>query len=124
MQVLLSLKPKFVEQIFSQKKRFEYRKAVFSNKNIDTVIIYASKPIGRIVGEFHIKQILCDTPENIWSKTHQYAGVSYAFFVQYFQGKGKAYAIEIDKVFQYDEPINPYTKYSNFTAPQSFCYIK
>ena len=54
MKVLLSIKPQFVEEIFAGKKRFEYRKAIFS-KDVDSVVIYSTKPVGKIVGEFTIK---------------------------------------------------------------------
>ena len=62
MKVLLSIKPQFVEEIFSGKKRFEYRKSIFKRDNIKSVIIYCTMPVGKIVGEFEI--------EDIWQKGH------------------------------------------------------
>ena len=44
MKVLLSIKPEFVEAIFSGEKLYEYRKAIFK-KNVTTVVIYATKPV-------------------------------------------------------------------------------
>ena len=35
MKVLLSIKPEYVDKIFSGEKRYEYRKSMFKNKNID-----------------------------------------------------------------------------------------
>ena len=52
MKVLLSIKPEFVEKIFSGEKRFEYRKSIFKQQNIDTIVIYSTMPVGMIVGEF------------------------------------------------------------------------
>ena len=40
MRVLLSIKPEFVEKIFSGEKLYEYRKAMFKNVNVSTVVIY------------------------------------------------------------------------------------
>ena len=68
MNVILSIKPEFVEKIFSGEKQYEYRKILFKQK-VDTVYIYASRPICKIVGEFKIDEILCDKPENIWKLT-------------------------------------------------------
>ena len=51
MNVILSIKPEFVEKIFSGEKQYEYRKILFKQK-VDTVYIYASRPISKIVGEF------------------------------------------------------------------------
>ena len=70
MNVILSIKPEFVEKIFSGEKQYEYRKILFKQK-VDTVYIYASHPISKIVGEFKIDEILCDTPGNIWKETRR-----------------------------------------------------
>ena len=54
MKVLLSIKPQYVESILSGKKSYEFRRMIFAAQ-IDTVVIYATKPIGRVVGEFGIE---------------------------------------------------------------------
>ena len=41
----------------------------------------------------------------------------------YFEGKEKAFAIEIKKVEVFTEPVDPYTTLDNFVPPQSFCYV-
>ena len=83
MNVILSIKPEFVEKIFSGEKQYEYRKVLFKQK-VDTVYIYASRPISKIVGEFKIAEIICDTPANIWNQTKEYSGVTKSFFQQYY----------------------------------------
>ena len=55
MKILLSIKPEFVEEIFSGRKKFEYRKAIFTNKKVTSVIVYSTMPVGKIVGEFTIE---------------------------------------------------------------------
>lgn len=124
MKVLLSIKPEYVEKIFHGSKRYEYRKVVFSNKEVDTVVVYATMPIGKIVGEFKILEILSDAPGNIWRKTKKYGGIDESFFNTYFKGRTSAHAIKIGEVKRYDEPLNPEETFENFTAPQSFFYIK
>lgn len=122
MRVLLSIKPQFVEEIFSGKKRFEYRKAIFT-KEVDTVVIYSTKPVGQIVGEFVIKRILNNEPEELWALTHDYSGITKDFFDQYFEDRNSAYALEIEAPQRYKEPINPLEKIESFVAPQSFMYV-
>ena len=122
-KVILSIKPKFVKKIFKKEKIFEYRKAIFKSSQIDTVLIYASKPIKKIVGEFKIGNILCDTPQNIWKQTFHLGGVSQEFYNEYFKNKDIAYAIEITELQIYNEFIDPYLINPNFVAPQSFCYV-
>lgn len=123
MKVLLSIKPQFVAEIFNGNKKFEYRKAIFKNKDVKTIVIYATMPIGKIVGEFDIDHILEDSPFSIWEETKQYSGITEEFYDSYFNGRDKAFAIKIKSLKEYSEPICPYTTYDNFTAPQSFKYI-
>ncbi|MBQ8465511.1 MAG: ASCH domain-containing protein [Alphaproteobacteria bacterium] len=124
MKVILSIKPEFVEKIFSGEKRFEYRKSIFKQRDIDTIIIYSTMPVGMIVGEFKFKTIHADSPKMIWKETKKYSGITKDFFYDYFKNKETAFAIEIEKVHKYKKPLNPYTIFTNFTAPQSFCYLE
>lgn len=122
MNVILSIKPEFVEKIFSGEKKYEYRKVLFKQK-VDTVYIYASRPISKIVGEFKIEEIICDTPENIWKQTKCKSGVSKKFFDKYYKGKDKAVALKIREYKEYKEGINSESIVPNFKVPQSFIYV-
>jgi hypothetical protein len=52
--VLLSIKPEFVEKIFSGLKKYEFRRVIFKSKSVSRVVIYASSPVQRVVGEFAV----------------------------------------------------------------------
>lgn len=121
MNVILSIKPEFVEKIFSGEKKYEYRKVLFKQK-VDTVYIYASRPISKIVGEFRIEEIICDTPENIWNLTKEQSGVTKKFFYKYYEGKDKGVALKIKDCKEYEEGVNPDSLVTNFKVPQSFIY--
>lgn len=122
MKVLLSIKPEFVKKIFFDKvKKFEYRKAIFK-KDVDTIVVYSTMPVGRIVGEFTIKNILSGTPAELWKKTKESSGVALDFYNSYFMGRHIAYAIEIGELHRYENEINPFAEYRDFKAPQSFKY--
>lgn len=123
MKVLLSIKPQFVAEIFNGNKKFEYRKAIFKNKDVKTIVIYSTMPVGKIVGEFDIEDIIEDNPVNVWKQTKNFSGITEEFYDTYFSGRDKAFAIKIKSLKEYDKPICPYDKYENFTAPQSFKYI-
>ena len=123
MKVLLSIKPEFVREIFNGNKKFEYRKAIFKNKNVKTVVIYATMPIGKIVGEFNIGHIIENNPYDLWEETKEFSGVNEDFYYEYFMGRDKGYAISITGLKEYKNPICPYATYENFTAPQSFKYL-
>jgi len=123
MDVLLSIRPQFAERIFDGSKKFEYRKIIFKRPEIHKVIVYASNPIKRIVGEFEVSEIIRDTPESLWDRTYSYAGVNRDFFFQYFTGRDYAYAICVRYAIKYKVPLNPKDILLNFVAPQSFMYI-
>lgn len=123
MKALLSIKPEFVEQIFKGVKKFEYRKALFKNK-VSHVVVYSTMPVGKIVGEFEIEDIIQDKPSKLWSQTQQHSGISHNFFKDYFKGRSRAFAIKIKNPTRYKTPIDPYKAYDNFTAPQSFLYFE
>ncbi|WP_334328014.1 ASCH domain-containing protein [Gilliamella apicola] len=123
MKVLLSIKPEFVEKILSGEKKYEFRKKLFKRQSIKTIVIYATMPIGKVVGEFDIDHVISDEPNLVWEKTKKYAGVSKSFYDEYFEEKSLAFAIAVGKVTLYDEPksLNYFGK--NIVAPQSYRYL-
>lgn len=124
MKVLLSIKPEFVRSMIDGNKKYEFRKKIFRNKNIDVVVVYATKPVGKVVGEFKIKDVLKDTPTEIWKKTKNESGISKNFFYSYFNDKDSAYAIEFDEFQKYDYPMDLMDLDKSIkVAPQSFRYL-
>lgn len=124
MRVLLSINPEHVENIFSGIKTYEFRRKVFARKDVTTVVVYCTMPIGKIVGEFDIEAILSDDPFNLWKRTEHGSGISKQFFDRYFDGRELAFALKIGEVRVYDEYIDPNDVLENFTPPQSYMYMK
>ncbi|MFQ6371941.1 ASCH domain-containing protein [Shewanella sp. YIC-542] len=123
MKALLSIKPEFVDKIFSGEKLFEYRKAIFKRPEVKSVVIYSTMPEGKIVGEFKIGNILAKCPEELWEETKEASGIEKEFFDEYFVNRKVAYAIEIKELTRYSQPIDPYENDVDFKAPQSFKYL-
>jgi len=123
MKVILSIKPEFANKIFDGSKKFEFRKSIFKKANITTVIVYASSPIQKVIGEFEIKQVLHENIEKLWELTADYSGISKEYFLDYFNNKNEGYAIEISHVKQYDSPKNLKEDF-DLLPPQSFAYLK
>ena len=122
MKVLLSIKPEYVEKIFAGTKKYEFRKSLFKKNDIKYVVIYASAPIKRVVGEFEIKNVFSDDVDVIWNRTKKYSGITKAFYESYFQNRKKANAIQIGNIKKY-EKTKLLSDYNIKQAPQSFCYI-
>lgn len=122
MSVLLSIKPKYVEQIENGSKLYEFRRVIFK-QDIDEIYVYATAPIKQIVGKICIDEIIEDTPKNLWYSFKHSAGIDKKDFFEYFNGKEKGYAIKIKDFISFDEPIDPYQKNPNFVPPQSYAYL-
>lgn len=123
MRVLLSIKPEFAFQIFEGKKKFEFRKVIFKNPNVKTIVVYASSPVQRVIGEFDIDVIISSNPSEIWNKTKEYSGISEAYFNAYFEKREIAHAIKIKNTRMYKQPLHLKKNY-NVLPPQSYLYLK
>lgn len=122
MRVLLSIKPEFAFKIFEGKKKFEFRKVIFKNPDVKTVVVYASSPVQQVIGEFEIDNILSSDPNEIWELTKKYSGISEDFFYEYFADSKIAYAIKIKKTKKYRRPLSIRDDF-NVVPPQSFVYL-
>lgn len=121
-QMLLSIKPEFVERILNGEKLYEFRK-VRCKSDVNKIIIYATAPIKMVVAEADIEYIIEDDLLSVWHETKQYSGISYSFFRSYFKGKKRAVAYKLQNVTPYKEQ-KTLLDYGLTFAPQSFVYIK
>jgi len=120
--VLLSIKPEFAEKIFAGTKKFEFRKIIFKHRNINKIIVYASSPIKKVIGEFIIDDIIIEDIDTLWNTTYEYSGITKEVYQKYFKNREKAYAIKIGKTIRYEKSRN-LNEYNIKTAPQSFVYV-
>jgi predicted transcriptional regulator len=89
------LKPEYCEKIKSGNKKFEFRKKIFKRQDdIESVYIYATSPVKKIVGLFTFETILKDSPENLWERCKTSAGIERETFLNYFEGKNEGFAIK------------------------------
>ena len=123
MKIILSIKPKYVKEIFEGNKLYEYRKSIF-RQDVDTVIIYASSPVCMIVGEFSIDKVLSGSPEHLWLMTRLNSGIEKPCFDAYFSNREIAYVIKIADVKKYSRPCKLSALCPNSRPPQSFMYFK
>ena len=122
MTVLLSIKPEFAFKIFDGSKRYEYRRTIFAESEVTRVVVYASHPIKRVIGEFEIAEVLCDEVQSLWARTKNHSGISKKKFLDYFRDKAKGYAIKVKSARAYDDPL-PLTGLMVSSPPQSFMYL-
>jgi predicted transcriptional regulator len=122
MKVLLSIKPEYAEKILSGEKKYEFRRTLFKNASISKVIIYASSPIQKIIGEFDIDKLLSLDIDELWTKTEKHSGIEKDYYYEYFEGKDIAHAIKVKSTKRYRK-AKELSSYNIVRPPQSFMYL-
>lgn len=122
-KILLSIKPDFAEKIFSTEKKYEFRRVLFAQKNVTTVVVYASSPIQKVIGQFEIEEVLEKNIKQLWQETEHAAGIVKSYFDEYFMGKDVGYAIKIKFPKLYTKEKCLMKDYAIQYPPQSFVYI-
>lgn len=122
MKILISIKPEFVEKIFAGTKKYEFRKSLFKRNDVKSVVVYATAPVKRIVGEFEIVGILSGDVNLIWRITEKYSGITKSYYDLYFQKRKIANALQIGRLTKFKK-TKTLSDYNIARAPQSFCYI-
>jgi predicted transcriptional regulator len=59
----------------------------------------------------------------MWDMVSSLAGISEEDYMEYFNGKEDACAIELENVRRFKKPFNVTEINEKFTVPQSFCYV-
>jgi len=123
--ILISIKPVYVDLIFSGDKTVELRRVLPKNlpKNTE-VIIYSSSPTKSIVGKARIKNIEEQPIDKLWKDFGPLTGITFEYFKEYFKGKDKGYGLILDKIekFPVPYPLCSLRDTLNFSPPQSFMY--
>lgn len=123
MKILLSIHPNHIEQIKSGIKKFEYRK-ILPKMKVQTVYIYGTRPLSRVVAKFEVQQVIADNLVSIWEKTKYNSGITEEEFFQYFSKCDKAYAIGIANFELLPEPLKLEEFCGKKYPPQGFYYLK
>jgi len=123
--IVISIKPEFVDLIFSGEKTVELRKFIPSDLPDKTeLIIYSTSPSKCIVGRAVIKRVERHPINQLWKKFGSETGITRKYFIEYFNGKDVGYGIKLEKVRKLRKPItlNELRRTINFTPPQSYMY--
>lgn len=121
--ILVSINPEYADLILSGKKKIELRRVRF-NKNVDRMVIYATSPICKVIGECEVEKVIYDHPDGLWEEFGAVSGVSKEFFDRYYCNRELAVGLLVNKPQRYLTPqllsaVVPGTT----TPPQSFFYI-
>jgi predicted transcriptional regulator len=123
--LLLSIRPRYAQAILSGTKSAEIRRQRPAVHPGTLVIIYATKPVGALVGTARISDIAEGIPADIWEQHHDCTGVSKAEYDTYLSGAETAYLLFLRQV-QRLEPLltlEQIRSAATFQPPQSYRYL-
>lgn len=121
--VLLSVKPRFADQIMAGTKRVEFRRA-WAKQPVGLLLIYSSSPTQRLVGMVNVDGTITGTPTKVWTAcVGRGPGLARKELLRYFEGKSEAHGILLGDVTRPPQPIAPKSVFKGFRAPQSFRYL-
>jgi predicted transcriptional regulator len=119
---LLSIRPEYADAIFAGRKTVEFRRAPLA-KDVSVVVVYATQPVGRVIGWFTVRQVRQSTPRALWRRFSSVAGIGRRAYFDYFEGAERAYGIEIEKTATLVAPLQLEEVLPGLRAPQSFQYL-
>ena len=119
---ILSIHPRFAEAILNGEKRVEFRRTRFS-RDVSHVVIYATQPVGKVIGWFEVAGIEVLHPDDLWKKFRHCGGIDEEDFRTYYDGRETGYAIRVRRSCRLHQPkaltvVSPDTR-----PPQSFTYL-
>ena len=125
--LLFSLKPRYANLVFEGLKKAELRRRIASGIEGRNVFIYVSSPVRQLRGGFRVGEVWCGSPEEVWNKISELAGVDKRDFDAYYAGCEIAYALQITDVWEYENPADLNRlreRFPNFVVPQSWRFVK
>lgn len=123
--LLLSVRPRFAYSILDGAKSAEIRRQRPAVHPGTLVIIYATKPVGAIVGTARISDISYGTPTDMWEQHHASTGITRAEWDAYLSGAETTYLLFLHHV-QRLEPLltlEQIRSATTFQPPQSYRYL-
>lgn len=119
---LMSIHPAFANAIVDGRKTVEFRKRALAT-DVQRVLVYATSPIKRVIGEFSVARIVKGCPEDIWSEFGADGVISHEDYKSYYSASSAAAAIVIEGARRFAHPV----ALSDFepppAVPQSFSYL-
>lgn len=125
--LLLSLKPCYADMVFDGLKKAELRRRIASYIEDRDVFVYVSSPRREMRGGFRVGQVWTGAPDYVWQFVANLARVKKREFDSYFSGCEVAFALEITKVWEYEQPVRLEflrQRLGEFVVPQSWRYLR
>lgn len=125
-EILISIKPKYVDLILSGLKRVELRKRIGNEFIVGTrIFIYSSSPVKMIVGAAVISDVSRGLPSDLKGSLLNDAKISVEEYDAYFKGCSEVYGVWLKDVtvLRQGVPLE-FIRRVGMVPPQSYSYIR
>lgn len=119
---LMSIHPAYAEAILRGEKTVEFRKRPIAD-DVTHVIVYATAPLGAVVGAFTVTGQVTTNPRTLWQQFADVSGISKRKFFEYFGARSHGTGIGVGEVFAPAELIYLSEALGVSRPPQSFQYV-
>lgn len=119
---LMSVHPEFAEAILAGTKTVEFRKKPVA-ADVTHVAIYATQPVGRVVGIFSIEEQVMESPRRLWQMFKEVGGISRPRFFAYYEAKSRGVGIRVRDLYPFEEKLTLQDVFGLARPPQSFQYV-
>lgn len=120
--IILSIKQFWADRIQLGQKLVEFRRKVIPN-DISYVFVNNTDTNNPVIsGYFKVKEVIKDTPKNLWEKFNNVGCISEENYFNYFKDRSLGYAIIINNYYNLN--ISPKKLFGEtFKSPQYFKYL-
>ena len=121
--ILMSIKPRYVDMIVSGRKTVEIRKKAVRASAGARIWFYATRPRQQVVASARLKAVAAATPAEIWRTFGDRTGIDRAEFAAYVGEAEVASALCLTEVTSLDPPLCPRDGAPAFRPPQSYAFV-
>lgn len=118
----MSIRPPFADKLLGGEKRVEFRRAA-PREPIALVLVYATLPVGGLVGALEVRYIDRASPRTLWNRYRDVAGIRRVDFFDYFYGVSAGDALVVARAWRFPRTVALGALGLSAKPPQSFRYV-
>jgi predicted transcriptional regulator len=124
--LLLSVKQKYANKIFSGTKTVELRKSCPKVTRGDTILVYVTSPVKALCAILKVEKVVTAKPNELWLWVRKGADVTKEEYFDYFSDSSSGCGIFFNDVQIFPSPLSLKTlkeMWPSFHPPQGFYYL-
>jgi predicted transcriptional regulator len=118
----MSIHPRYADAIMDGAKGVEFRKRALAG-DISTVLVYATAPVGRLVGTFQLSDTMTAKPRDLWREFAAVGCIEQDAFDAYYLDRDTGVGLLVASPRRFDFPVRLEQLVPSPRPPQSFVYI-